>query len=109
MSSIKDNDLLENIENFDKSFNYYFLSLYYEKNGYFFYSFYIIPTKALIDCKFFFLNNNKSNEFKSIQLEIKKSLSSQLWINVLDLKVLEKFKLTTVQVKILVDIKLLGC
>lgn len=78
--------------------------MYYVRNGNYVYELYIFPTKCLIDCNFFSFSINKSNIHKDIQLRVVKSLSSQLWIDVLDLIRYKPFLMAKVEVNIPLNI-----
>lgn len=72
------------------------------------YSFYIIPRDSFLNMDNFFFecHSDKSNIVDDIRLEIKEGCSQQLWISVLDLNTLEKFRITTTEVDVLSEKKI---
>lgn len=72
------------------------------------YSFYIIPRDSFLNMDNFFFegHSDKSNIVDYIRLEIKEGCSQQLWISVLDLNTLEKFRITTTEVDVLSEKKI---
>ena len=55
----------------------------------------------MIDPTGFTFRGEKSNISNNVQLRVKKSMSHQLWIDILNMKEFEKFKVTAVKIKIL--------
>ena len=66
------------IKSLDKSFNFYFISMYILKDDFYQYSLYIIPKDSLVNIDNFIFINNVSNIFKNIQLKIVPTMSDQL-------------------------------
>ena len=95
------------IEDQDKMFDYYFISMYFKNDGYYTYSLYIFPTLLLMDINFFIFDEKKSNVHNSIQLRLEKSMSNQLWIDILNLNVYKNYKVVSITVKIPININLL--
>ena len=110
--SITKENRIEMIRSFNYSFQYYFMSLYEIKNIVgglkYIYSFYIIPRDSFLNMDNFFFegHSDKSNIVDDIRLEIKEGCSQQLWISVLDLNTLEKFRITTTEVDVLSEKKI---
>jgi len=98
---------LKIISELEKTFDFDFLSAYREVDGYFIYSLYIIPTKALINVNFFVFNGHKTNTYQNVRLRIVKSLSYQLRVDILNLKQYQKFRVAIVKVAIPLHIEFL--
>ena len=97
----------ETIRLLENAFDYYFISMYYEQNGNYIYSWYIIPTKSLLNIDLFTFNNYKTNIVNGVSLAIFPSMAYQLWITVENMEKFKSYKVVSTSVKIPKNINLI--
>jgi len=91
-------DFLESILIFDKSFDFYIISMYSLIDGHYTYELFVMPVKILVNSNFRF-DGNKTNIHNCTQLRVEKALASQLWIDIYDLSVYRQFRVIKVTVQ----------